>query len=177
MKLTKHDIENLTQEDLKNLRIEQLHYLENGQVLLNALLKIPFKKPEKVEALVDNIKLYNYNIYLIDEEINKNTFNVSGLYISSKTVSNKFNIVYSEITIISILDGYNNNFTIKIIDDVFQSVLGEYYVIDIDSRYIPISKIVGFEDQDSKIYKWYDKMCLNFNREKKLNRIFDDEDI
>lgn len=176
MKLTKQDIENLTQEELKNLRIEQLQYLENGQVLLNALLKMPFKKPEKVEALVDNIKLYNHNIYLIDEEINKNEI-INYEFISGDIFSNTHNIGYSEITIISILDGYNNNFPIKIIDDVFQSVLGEYYVIDINSRYIPISKIVGFEDQDSKIYKWYDKMCLNFNREKKLNRIIDDEDI
>ena len=70
-----------------------------------------------------------------------------------------------------------SSFTTIIIDDVFQSVLGEYYVIDTNSKYIPISIIIEFEDHESKIYKWYDKMCLNFNREKKINRIIDDEDI
>lgn len=181
MKILDKDLNDLDNDALIKLKNEQQLYLENGEVLLNALLNMPFKKPEKVKSLIENIEIYKKNIDVIDEKISgyKNMvwYDDAKLhfgYTYSPKSHPKYNVEY---TTIKILNETNKYHVIEIIDDMFISVLGVYYTMDVNGQYIPISKIVDFCDYDSKIYKWYDSMCLSFSRELKLNKIIDDESI
>jgi hypothetical protein len=111
-------------------------------------------------------KLYNNTLWY------NNTPSWSQNYINQlSNISNitKNNIHQKMITVTYYDDCEKQSIQIEVLDDVFKSELGNYYLTSNDGN-IPLNNVIGIEE-DSKLYKWYQEMCKKFNREQKLNRI------
>lgn len=192
--LTKSDVIDLTLEELEDLKTNEKVYLESGEALLEALLNIPFKSKDKVESIMSKISQHRHNIRVINSRIDEIEISKSGpVWCSTGQIfiGNGANLTYSnvsspiwttttgshfkyETTDIEYIDSSNNKQKITIVDDVFQSVLGNYYLTNGSSN-VPLNRVVQI-DSESNVGKWYDRMCKNFDRENKLNRIVKDED-
>ena len=196
----KNNIKDYTKEELDSFKIKEQLLIENGETSLEALLNVPFKNKEKVHDLLDKVNIHTQNIkdienritelsYKTDEPINdwyggwslsgsSNVLSGSG-YVSTLNGGSTYNnYIYNSrpqmsvklITVNYISD--NNVICISddIIDDVFQSVLGEYYLHYVNGSLLPLNRVIEIEP-DSNVGIWFEKMCKNFERESKLKRV------
>ena len=78
--------------------------------------------------------------------------------------------------IISIIDDNLDDQTVKVCDDVFKSKLGNLYLITKNNEILYLSKVINIEektdnDNDSKLYKWYELENKNYLRKQKIKKI------
>ncbi len=212
--IQKEDLNDLSIDELEIIKSKEKEYIKSGDVLLEAMLNLPFKNREKVESLLKKISVHKSNITIIDTAIlhltnsqlvqngiisgsiwigqghNGSNINLSGtnsylwggtssIYINGGTSSINGYSSYSSIdymlkkTNICYLDLNNCKVTVEVIDDIFHSVLGNYYLNTITGSIISLNRVIEI-DEDSTLGKWYQKMCKNFEREVKLNRVLKD---
>jgi Txe/YoeB family toxin of Txe-Axe toxin-antitoxin module len=185
--LTKDDLKSNSKEELEAIQQREQALLNNGEVLLEAMLNVPFKNKEKFDKLKESIQVHNSNINLIKktiEEINKPktrdwSFLSSGSILCSNTVLSNWmtstpSFTKMELTKIKYADNYNDIQEGEVLDDIFQSILGDYYMQSPSGSIIPLKRIIEI-DLSSRTGKWYETMCKNFERETKLKRIVNDE--
>lgn len=184
--LTKDDLKSNSKEELEAIQQQEQALLNNGQVLLEAMLNVPFKNKEKFDKLKESIKVHNSNITLIKktiEEINKPktndwSFLSSGSILCSNTTLSNWapspSFTKMELTKIKYADNYNEIQEGEVLDDIFQSILGDYYMQSPSGSIIPLKRIIEI-DSSSRTGKWYETMCKNFERSEKLNRVLKDE--
>lgn len=191
-KYIKEELEIYTKEELESLKIQERAYLDNGETLLEAMLRVPFKNKDKFEQLREKINVHISNIHIIENVIESKSVvseidlsevashpdkSLSGLLCG---VSNSNYIVlntrgYTKLKTVRIkyADSCNYIREIEVTDDIFQSVLGNYYMIITDGSLLPLERIVEIESE-SKTGKWYTTMCKNFERNEKLKRVLKD---
>jgi hypothetical protein len=159
-------------------------------------MKTPFKSKEKVEQIRKKIEYHRLKISFFNrkiKELEKNDSEYDGflnsigqpLGCSSITINypsgityNKFSQIWSTDTMnttsIKYLNEDMEELGAEVIDDIFQSVLGNYYLITNGSQHIFLNRVIDFDDE-SNIGKWYNSMSKNFERGKKLERVLKDE--
>jgi hypothetical protein len=199
------DKEKLDEYSIEDLELYKSGYKakqESGEVLLEAILKTPFKKPEKVKSIMNKISQNKGMVTYLSNAIRqkeqeKNTDNTNhgltgGLVwttggtavwsTNSGTIaySNAGPIGYSfntklEKTMVKYVDEYNEVKDVEVVDDIFQSVLGNYYLIYMDGVHLPLNRVIEFEEE-SNVGRWYERMRKNFERGSKLERILKDDD-
>jgi len=188
------ELKEIELEDLEILRSTEKAYLDSGEVLLEACLKLPFKNKEKVDSLIGKISIYRNNIVRIDRAIYdvKNPtpaiggicsiINGSNLTWSSSTwSSSNWTLTPSQMQSTTFVNVINVKYMMDstdikdymVIDDLFKSELGNYYLLMPDGTPLDLNRIIEI-DIESKVGKWYDSMCQNFVRESKLKRISKD---
>jgi len=184
--LTKNDVKDLTLEELEDLKTKENLYLESGETLLEALLNVSFKSKDKVESIMSKISLHRRNIRVINSRIEEIEISKQGADWSTTGIGTHF--IYNsatspiwsqphlkyETTEIEYVDASNNMQKTIVMDDVFHSVLGNYYLSTGNSN-IPLNRVISI-DESSNVGKWYSRMQKNFERETKLNRIVKDEE-
>lgn len=184
---SKNELKNYTLEELEALKKQEKAYLENGEALLKAMLNTPFKSKEKFEKIKKRISYHSNNISIINELIGelKATFytpsaaeiaagndisnNVSAYNVVIK-YSNELNVPLKT-TFIKYINEYNDEITLEVIDDIFQSVLNNYYMIDKRGNIIPLEKIIEI-NEDSLSGKWYKEMLEKYIKTNKIKRSF-----
>ena len=160
--ITKETVNNLLLDELKELKTKENMLLKTGETLLESLLNVPFKTKDKIDAILEritkhknNLSVINYRIYEINNENSKNSMfpNYSSVLVNNSYSANTNFITpnwtqyhtkeskYIEIEKINakILDKDLKINKIKVIDDVFQSVLGTYYLVTDNGEYILLS--------------------------------------
>jgi len=170
-------------EDLEILKSSEQAYLDSGEVLLEACLKLPFKNKEKVDSLIEKIAIHKNNVTRIGRVIydKKTPLYNDGVAVwgHSTLTSGSWNVVaghgYCQSSNINIIKvKYMKDSTdIKdymVIDDIFKSELGNYYLMMPDGTPLDLNRIIEI-DEDSNVGKWYGEMCQKFVREAKLKRI------
>jgi len=175
-------------DELEALVIQEQSYINNGETLLDAILKVPFKNKEKFNKIKENISIHNENITEIRKIIYDlknpiyNTSDLSGIcltdgtyIISNTTLHFNFNLLRTPITKVKYVDMYRNVLEGELIDDVFQSVTSDYYMMTTSGNVVSLNSILEI-DPESKTGKWYEMMCKNFERNEKLKRVLKDGD-
>lgn len=174
IKFDKSKINEYDKEQLEVLKSKEKSYQESGEVLLESMLKLPFKNKNKLDELLLKITNHKKNISLIldkiDELENKNNHNflVCGFDISQQRKN------YIETVVVNYMNSDNEVENINVIDDVFQSVLGNYYLVDVNGFHLSLNRVIGI-DEESSVGRWYNSMCKDFERGSKLKRILKDK--
>ena len=188
---TKYKYEDLcdySKEELDSLILKEDAYIQNGEALIEAMLNSPFKNKEKFNLLKEKISIHQQNKSLIKKRIEELTppinfsttlygnFLVGSTCSASWATSNNYWRPHIKIEETNIKYANNTNEIVdgKVLDDIFQSVLGEYYMMDITGNIVPLKRIIDI-DINSKTGKWYETMCKNFERSEKLKRVIKDE--
>jgi len=190
-------IDDYTEDELESFKSKEESKQESGEVLLDALLKTPFKSKEKVDKILEQIGQHKLNILLIGGKISEQTntnwsfgYAGGGVIVTGSTTTTTTtngtngttwntalawanNSPNEENIQVEYIDLSNNVNTIYVIDDVIQSVFGEYYLIS-QQQHIPLKRVISI-DENSNVGKWYSTMCKNFEREIKLKRVLKDE--
>ena len=189
-------IKDYTEEDLKIFESIEEKNIESTEELFKNYLKVPFKDDKKSQQLLDKIRSHKDYKEMIKKELSKrelikreqksseydwstileakmnpNVWAHSWHSINSSiNQCNSINKFHQKTVLIRYYDEYEKQtIKIEVIDDVFKSELGNYYLSSNDGN-IPLNNVIDIE-KDSKLYKWYQEMYHNFNRERKLKRI------
>ncbi|NPV13053.1 MAG: hypothetical protein HPY57_14905 [Ignavibacteria bacterium] len=174
-------------EELESLKLQEMAYLDNGTTLLEAILNTPFKNKEKFEKLKSKISIHSTNISNIDKRIDelKNSkkenfpygslFTIGGPITWTTTYVNQ-NYTKLKLTKIKYADCNNEVKEGEVLDDIFQSTLGNFYMTAENGSMVPLERIIEI-DQESRSGKWYITMCKNLERNKKLKRVLNGKDI
>lgn len=191
-------IKDYTEEDLKIFQSIEEKNIESTEELFKNYLKVPFKDDKKTQQLLDKISSHKNYKDMIKKELRereqkfdqKSDYNWSTLIDHSgfswiqnpSTIQNfyqqqisgypvyKTNIHQKIITVTYYDECEKQSFQIEVIDDVFKSELGNYYLSSLSNGNISLNNVIDIEE-NSNLYKWYQEMCKKFNREQKLNRI------
>ena len=164
MEYKKENESEYTLEDYEIFRSQSKIKQKSGEALLGALMKVPFKDDEKVQLLVNMI---SENKKMVGYFENK----IFGLDDSDSVDSNTFHYDRMSETIeVTFVDEKNDLNSVVVVDDVFESVLGNYYLIYVNGVHLPLNRVITIEE-DSKVGRWYKSMCKNFEREVKLKRV------
>ena len=192
MKYDKEKEDEYTIEDYEIFKADHIAQKESGEALLETMLKVPFKSQKKVDDLLNKIDEHKVLISHFSDKIYRlKAKEDSSILIGHTWISGTSNAVwygtgnisigYSspfgkiETTEIKYVDNENQIKTVEVMDDVFQSVLGNYYLTYIDGFRIPLTRVI-YIDEESSVGKWFATMCKNFERGSKLERILKDED-
>lgn len=185
------DLCDYSKEELESLILKEDAYIQNGEALIEAMLNSPFKNKEKFNLLKEKISSHQQNKLLIRKKIEELTppkdidLSSSSIYLGSSTlISASCNwstttnswLPHTKIEEVNIKFANTTNEIVdgKVLDDIFQSVLGEYYMMDMTGNIVPLKRIIDI-DINSKTGKWYETMCKNFERSEKLKRVIKDE--
>jgi len=201
MKYDKEKEDEYTIEDYEIFKADHIAQKESGEALLEAMLKVPFKNQKKVDDLLSKIDDHKVLISHFRDKIYKLKAKEESFFVGHTWISGSSNVVWSgtgnisvgynsiinqqgislpldgkiETTEIKYVDNENQIKTVEVMDDVFQSVLGNYYLTYIDGYKIPLTRVI-YIDEESSVGKWFATMCKNFERGSKLERILKDED-
>lgn len=189
--MRKFDIDKLDEYDIDELNYFKSEYetkIQSGEALINSLLNAPFKK-EKINDILDkldNNKTVLFKIktkIILKKEINDlNDYSqniiTSNIHVLPQTTGNLSYLTNSNITLdinlkstsVSYLDNSNNIMRFEVIDDIFQSILGNYYLVGLSGLHLPLTHVISAE-KDSKIDKWFNMMSKKIERKEKLKRI------
>jgi hypothetical protein len=173
----------MSTEDLNILKCNEQAYLDSGEILLTNYLKIPFKDNKKVEQILSTINIHKQNIKKINEYLSRDkiydwtsglTSYAMGSSMGMGYCQSPINDIWIKQSFITITYYDDQENACEVADDVFKSELNNYYLIRRNGLRIPLNLVIEIE-KGSKLYDWYEKMSKNFIREKKINRINDDE--
>ena len=198
-KYTKDDVIDLELDELEILKKREEAFMQSGESLLDAIMNTPFKNKKKVDEIFEKIKFHKDNLSVIKFKINELKYTpidysncnihyhtitgISSITMNSNWTSTPSYISYSppqssNIFLKYIDVGYvneqNDVCNISVVDDIFQSVLGNYYLTTNTGQILSLNRVVEI-DEDSTLAKWYENMRRNFEREVKLNRIVKDD--
>lgn len=194
----KNKIAEYTDEDLEIFQNIEEKNIESTEELFKNYLRVPFKDDKKIQQLLDKISSHKSYRNIIKSELRKREqessyieqFNWSTILNSNVKLdpyvwysnmnnnpsyinqlsSNIKNNIYQKMITVTYYDEYEKqSIQIDVLDDVFKSELGNYYLISNNGN-IPLNNVIDIE-KDSNLYKWYQGMYQKFNREQKLNRI------
>ena len=183
-------IDDYDKDELELFLSKERAYQSSGEVLLEATLKMPFKNKEKVDKILNKIDSHKSNIISINERISKlevdkqNHTWISGYSNGIGTIiwgtANNYNsygvsspTIVVDLIHVKYIDNNNDIITIKVLDDVFESILGNYYLVMEEGVHVPLKRVIEI-DEESNVGKWYSVMCKNFDRESKLKRVLKD---
>jgi hypothetical protein len=189
-------IKDYTEEDLKIFQSIEEKNIESTEELFKNYLKVPFKDDKKTQQLLDKISSHKSYRDIIKSELRKreqessyidqfdwsNILNSNGIWSQSASNGNvtwyqnitKNNIHQKMITVTYYDEYEKQSFQIEVIDDVFKSELGNYYLSSLSNGNISLNNVIDIEE-NSNLYKWYQGMYQKFNRTQKLNRIDNDD--
>ena len=196
-------IKDYTEEDLKIFQSIEEKNIESTEELFKNYLKVPFKDDKKTQQLLDKISYHKSYRDIIKSELRKreqesyyiDQFNWSTILTNVKLDPNLWysnnptwshscinqladitkNNIHQKMITVTYYDEYEKqSIRINVLDDVFKSELGNYYLIS-NNENIPLSNVIDIE-KNSNLYKWYQVMYQKFNRTQKLNRIDNNDD-
>jgi hypothetical protein len=187
-------IKDYDKNDLEIFLSNESAYKLSGEALLEATLNIPFKNKSKIDKILEKIEYHKKNITSIDDRIreldsaswlNKYTYWLSGTSTAYGTTGyNSVCIpnygcstpIISNANIeVKFVNADSSVMLLEVQDDVFESVLGNYYLIDRYGGHIPLNRVIEI-DEESNVGKWFIMMCKNFDRETKLKRVLKDDE-
>lgn len=184
------DLCDYSKEELESLILKEDAYIQNGETLIEAMLSSPFKNKEKFNLLKEKILIHQQNKSLILNRIEEITPKIidnqswsnsnillgykTNSTITTSTITSIPSYTKMELTKIKYADNYNEIQEGEVLDDIFQSILSDYYMQSPTGSIIPLKRIIDI-DVNSKTGKWYETMCKNFERCEKLKRVTKDD--